>query len=192
MVGVRAGESGRDHDHQRGALRHVLVEGEDQDHGGHQHHAAADAEQTRKEARCQADRQELEGVGKLRHYFTSMMMATVSRKTPKIRDSHSAVSRCMRRAPTCTPTRLPTASRMAAGRSRLSAAPKITAPMMAIGTIAASDVACARCWSKARVSTIAGTMTVPPPTPNSPLRRPAPMPMIASGMMAWRWITAAV
>ena len=45
------------------------------------------------------------------------------------------------------------------------------------GTIAASDVPAARRWSKPRISTSSGTITVPPPTPNRPESSPASRPM---------------
>ena len=47
----------------------------------------------------------------------------------------------------------------------------------AVTTMVATEVAAARYWSRARISTKAGTITTPPPMPSSPDRKPATMPI---------------
>ena len=58
---------------------------------------------------------------------------------------------------------------------------------MAMGTIMASEVPCARCWVIARMATIKGTMTMPPPTPTSPLIRPPVRPIAMTKGAGGRW-----
>src|SRR5947209_14645959 len=69
----------------------------------------------------------------------------------------------------------------------------------AITTIAASEVPVAVRSSYASHSTSRGTSTVPPPTPNRPLKSPATVPVTASlSVRGWtmrghtRWVTSAL
>ena len=54
-----------------------------------------------------------------------------------------------------------------------------SAPMVAVGMIAASDMTVARLWSTASSEMSSGTMTIPPPTPKNPENTPATAPIAA-------------
>src|ERR1700738_2508478 len=61
---------------------------------------------------------------------------------------------------------------------------------MAMGRIAASEVPVARCWSTPAHSVWSGTIRKPPPTPSSPLARPASAPMAASILTSERFLVS--
>ena len=52
-----------------------------------------------------------------------------------------------------------------------------SAPIVAVGMMAASDMTVARLWSRASSETSNGTMTIPPPTPKNPENSPAVAPI---------------
>src|SRR3979411_2531398 len=61
---------------------------------------------------------------------------------------------------------------------------------MAMGRIAASEVPVARCWSTPAHSGWSGTIRKPPPTPRSPLARPANAPIAASILTSERLLVS--
>ena len=54
------------------------------------------------------------------------------------------------------------------------------APEMAVGTMTASEIPWATCWSMPITITIAGTITMPPPTPMVPATNPVNVPAISA------------
>src|SRR5690606_31634680 len=87
--------------------------------------------------------------------------------------------RCIRWAPTVDPSIPPTPRARPTVQATSPPIAKRTTPEMAISTMAASEVAWARCWLKRSIPVISGTITMPPPTPNVPLRTPARTPTSA-------------
>jgi hypothetical protein len=110
---------------------------------------------------------------------------TVTRNPMKNQRSTTSESMCSSRTPIWAPTMAPAAMRRPAIQSTSPLIAYEMRPTTAVGKIAADEVPAPKRCENASRSTSRGTMTVPPPTPKRPERKPASAPMKMKEAMAF-------
>src|SRR4051794_32325757 len=140
---------------------------------GDEEDAAADPEETRQDPRDDAERDGEQIVA----HCSSIRIAIATRSAAKRNESVRTGSRCWSVVPPSAPNAAGIPTSAAYAGLTWPCATYVTTPAVAVIPIAASEVAVAERSSQPPTRRSSGTITIPPPTPNSALKKPAVSPM---------------
>src|SRR5581483_4898137 len=171
LVPPDADDDGRQDREERGRLGVQLREAEPRERRDEQD-PAADPEEPGEQAGDEPE----EHCEDVRHRNT-MSMPMPTSKAAKRSDNVRTGTRCCSAVPAAAPTAAGTPRSAAYAGSTCPWTMYVTTPAVAVIPIAARDVAVAGRSGQRMTSTRSGTITIPPPTPKSALKKPATSPI---------------